>query len=258
MREPNERDLREIAARATELGLFLDFDGTLAPIVDDPASAAPLAGVPEALRAIGPSLALAMVVSGRPVAFLRRAFGELPGVELAGLYGLERVRDGVEESRAGPETREAVAEARASLERLLPALHVEDKGAAVTVHSRRAPDPVGMLADAEAVVREVAAEHGLLVRPGRLALELVPDLAIDKGAVVAEAIEQGTRAAVVAGDDRGDVPAFRAAEAAGWSLRIAVVSDEAPPELLAEADRTVQGPEGLLGFLRRLASSVRP
>jgi trehalose 6-phosphate phosphatase len=36
-------------------------------------------------------------------------------------------------------------------------------------------------------------------------------------------------------------------------LRVAVRSDEAPPALLAEADLVLEGPAGVLDFLRRLA-----
>jgi trehalose 6-phosphate phosphatase len=61
---------------------------------------------------------------------------------------------------------------------------------------------------------------------------------------------------VVAGDDLGDLSAFAAARelkaAGGDALRIAVDSPEAPPALINEADLIVDGPEGLLEFLRQL------
>ena len=68
-------------------GIFSDFDGTLSPIVADPALAEPLAGVPELLGELARRYQVVAVVSGRPVAFLA---ARLPAsILLAGLYGLE-------------------------------------------------------------------------------------------------------------------------------------------------------------------------
>ena len=47
-------------------GVFTDFDGTLAPIVDDPASALPLPGVVDALEALAGRYGRVGVISGRP------------------------------------------------------------------------------------------------------------------------------------------------------------------------------------------------
>jgi trehalose 6-phosphate phosphatase len=81
----------------------------------------------------------------------------------------------------------------------------------------------------------------------------------DKGdAVRRVVVESGARAFVVAGDDLGDLPAFAAAvelTAEGADgLKVAVRSAEAPPALLAAADVIVDGPPGLLAFLRQLAA----
>src|SRR5438445_13087359 len=84
--------------------LFTDYDGTLAPIVDDPQAAVPLPGAGEALGRAARRLGLVAVVSGRPVAWLGQQLGHAGGALLAGLYRLERTRDGeiVEVPRAGP------------------------------------------------------------------------------------------------------------------------------------------------------------
>ena len=75
--------------------------------------------------------------------------------------------------------------------------------------------------------------------------------------------ESGARAVVVVGDDLGDLPAFaavaRLAEEGLTGLRVAVRSEEAPQDLLAAADLVLDGPQGVLEFLGRLAaSSERP
>jgi trehalose 6-phosphate phosphatase len=68
--------------------------------------------------------------------------------------------------------------------------------------------------------------------------------------------ESSARSVVVAGDDLGDLSAFAAAfelkARGGDVLRVAVDSAEAPPALIDQADVIVDGPPGLLEFLRRL------
>lgn len=59
------------------------------------------------------------------------------------------------------------------------------------------------------------------------------------------------------GDDRIDLPGFDAldllaSEGDFVSLKVAVDSDEAPPELLERADIVVDGPSAAVAFLRRL------
>ncbi len=62
--------------RAPEAAAILtDFDGTLAAIVDDPAAARPLDGVPALLDELADRYALVAVLSGRPVAFLQQLLG---------------------------------------------------------------------------------------------------------------------------------------------------------------------------------------
>ena len=78
--------------RLEQAAVFVDFDGSLAPIVARPADARPLPEAVAALTALSGRCRTVAVVSGRPVAFLARWF--LPAVWLAGLYGLEQRVDG--------------------------------------------------------------------------------------------------------------------------------------------------------------------
>jgi trehalose 6-phosphate phosphatase len=199
------------------------------------------------------------VVSGRPVDFLLEV---LPpkGLVLVGQYGLERV----EEGRAVPNAEaaryaEAVAAAAREAEAAMPSLVVERKGAiAVTLHWRVDP---ALEEEALALGHRLAAAHGLAAQPGRRALELRPPLPFDKGTAAARLVS-GCHAALMAGDDEGDVAAFQALDrllAGGrlaHRLRIAVRSPEAPDRLLDEADYQVDGPAGLAALLTRLADAV--
>jgi trehalose 6-phosphate phosphatase len=86
-------------------------------------------------------------------------------------------------------------------------------------------------------------------------LEVRPPVEADKGtAVVALLHESGARRALYAGDDTTDVDAFAGLATAGLehAVRIAVASDEAPAELLAEADLVVDGPDELAALLAGL------
>lgn len=233
-------------------GLFIDFDGTLAPIVLDPERARALPEAVEALVALRGRLAQVVVVSGRPVAFLAR---HLPSeVDVVGLYGLEarhagEVREHPEAARWRPVVDAVAAEAVA---RLPAEVEVEHKGLSLTLHVRRHPD-AGPAAGAWAAT--AAASSGLVVRPAKHSLELHPPVDADKGTVV-DGLVAGLTVAAYVGDDAGDLPAFRAldrfAAAGGAALRVAVASDEAPPELLGAADLVVEGPGGVVDLLRSL------
>jgi trehalose 6-phosphate phosphatase len=247
-----------MSGRAGEVALCLDFDGTLAPIVDDPDAARPLPGTVELLTPLAARFAAVALVSGRPAAFLAE-HAAAPGVRYLGMYGLEEIRDGqvwVDPRRAagGP----AVTAARDDL-RVDPAVrdsgaHLEDKGYAVAVHTRRIIDPPRWAGPIEEAAGRIAARHGLEVVPGKMVWELRPAVHSDKGDAVGRVVaDSGARSVIVAGDDLGDLAAFTtASRLAGEGLRVAVRSAEAPPELLAEADLIVEGPAGLQEFLGRL------
>jgi trehalose-6-phosphatase len=102
----------------------------------------------------------------------------------------------------------------------------------------------------------LAAEFGLEIRPGRLVFELVTPGPGKGEAILALIDERGLDRVLVAGDDWGDLDAFRLLRAAGVDAAIvAVVSDEAPSGLTDEADLVLNGPSELVGFLLELAAS---
>jgi trehalose 6-phosphate phosphatase len=241
-----------LTAAPEETAVCCDFDGTLAAIVDDPALARPVDGAVDALTALTDRFGVVAVLSGRPVAFLRR---HLPDrLELRGLYGLEGVYGGVPADH--PEARgwrdvvaAAVEECR---RRCPPGVLVEPKGLSLTLHYRTAPEAgAAVLAAAEAVARRT----GLELRPARMSVELHPPVAVDKGTCLRE-LAAGRSAACFVGDDAGDLTAFDAlddlASRGAATARVAVRSGESPPELLARADLVVDGPVGVVTLLRAL------
>lgn len=235
--------------------LFCDYDGTLAPIVDDPDAALPLPGISDCLRRVARRLGLVAVVSGRPLEWLRRHLGDADDVEYAGQYGLERMHAGtVVEVPDGARWRAAIERAAAAAEaELPPAVLVERKSLSLTLHARTAPEQEGTI---QRWAEARAAGDGLAVHRARRSVELRPPLALDKGTVVSE-LGRGYDVVCFIGDDRGDLAAFdalrRLADDGARAVAIAVTSDESPPELLEAADVLVEGPAQVADFLRRLA-----
>jgi trehalose 6-phosphate phosphatase len=247
--------------RAREAALFLDFDGTLAPIVPDPASAAPAPGVPALLGRLAAGLGRVAVVSGRPASYLVGVLGPPPGVRLVGLYGMEEVEaDGtVREDPEAARWRPVVEEVTRALAAAAPAgADVEAKGLTVTLHWRRAPSTEAW---ARAGAGAEAARTGLLVQPGRMAVELRPPAHADKGTVVERLAGRFPVVAYV-GDDVGDVPAFAALGAMAAEgrtvVRVAVADAESPPALAEAADLVVGSTGEAVALLEALAASVRP
>lgn len=249
MPDPFEPFLREPAAA----GVLTDFDGTLAPIVDDPAAAVALPGVVEVLHRLAATYAVVGVVSGRPVDYLASRVGD--ELWLSGLYGLETLHRGERtEAPAGAQWRPVV---EGALARAFDAFGdaVEPKGLSLTLHFRTRPE---LGPEIRAWAAGEAARSGLVVRSAKASLELHPPVDADKGTVV-EAATVGLRAVCFLGDDVGDLPAFdaldRLAATGVHAVRIAVTTDEAPVEMLERADVVVDGPAGALAVLGRLAAA---
>jgi trehalose 6-phosphate phosphatase len=238
----------------------LDFDGTLAGIVEDPRDARPLPGVPQLLADLAVPFAQVAVVSGRPTAFLKEVLGSPPGVVLAGLYGLERALRGPEHDKWAAVIDGVVAEATAAAP---SGVYVEPKGLTTTLHWRRAPDQKDWVV---AFAQRQHDERGLDVHEGRHERELRPPIKVDKGTVVRSLAEEsaGRLHAVAAfGDDKGDLPAFAALHELTardgrplYTVRVAAVDHESPPEVAAAADLTVAGATGAVALLRQLADAA--
>lgn len=197
------------------------------------------------------------VVSGRPAGFLAQHLSGAGRTEFLGLYGLEKARAGSPEVTTHPDGerwRAAVASAGDEAEKAMPAgTGVERKGLTVTLHYRAVP---ALGPEVDRLAAEVAGRHGLSPHTGKMSVELRPPVEVDKGTVIEE-LSSGLAAVAFAGDDIGDLPAFEALDAmrsAGVvTLSVASGGAETPPEIVAAADLAVDGPEGILAVLRRLA-----
>jgi trehalose 6-phosphate phosphatase len=258
---PRRAAIDALAAAPAASALVLDFDGVLAPIVDEPGTSAMPERVADSVALLAEHLGLVAVISGRPAEFLAVRV-RTPGVRLLGSYGIEQVRDGVRE--LDPAARAwlgAVADARRALTDLVggaPGVRIEAKPASVAVHWRQAPDRDAAAAAVRQAAAQVAAQTGLRAEPGKLVEELRPPIDVDKGSAVA-AIIAAMRPAAIAyvGDDLGDIPALRVMQQAGGYALVVDHGPETDRRLLELADQVFTGTDGLADWLadltRRLA-----
>jgi trehalose 6-phosphate phosphatase len=265
--DPRLLDAALSALRVAPAGLLADLDGTLAPIVPNPATVVPQAGATEALAALARRLAVVGLLTGRAALDARRIVG-LDTLLVAGNHGLEWLNPREREPQPDPR----LAGLHAALERTLaalpalPGVSAEHKGLSATVHYRRAPDPPGARDAILAALRRALAadsEAPLAVREGRMSVELLPAAAGDKGTAVRRVVERyRLRGLVVLGDDRTDLDAFRAAAdlRARGGLRAFTgavrASDEVPPVVAAGADAVVGSPVEVVALLTELAARL--
>jgi trehalose 6-phosphate phosphatase len=215
------------------LAVFLDYDGTLTPIVDRPEDAV----ISESMRAVVRGLAQrcpVCVVSGRD----RRVVQDLMGVDdliVAGSHGFDiwSPTEGTLEHETGGDFEALIdrvtERVREETERIQGSL-VEPKKASVALHYRLVAD-----ADRPAIkpiVDRVLAEHPgeLKVTPGKMVYEFQPKLDWDKGKAVlyllkALGLDGDDVAPLYIGDDITDEDAFRALSGKGIGIFVGQADD---------------------------------
>jgi len=191
--------------------LFLDFDGTLAPFAPHPDGVAVADPVPGLLARLRERLSGAVaVVTGRSLASLDAILGP-PRYAGAGLHGLEwRLATGRTHSSAHPAGARRIAAALAERFGADPRIVVEDKGAVIALHWRRAPERAEACI---AAMREVVKSREFEVLRGHSVIEARPRDA-HKGAALRKLAAHAPfagRRPVFVGDDRTDEDGFRAA-----------------------------------------------
>ena len=234
--------LERLAAEPERAGLFLDFDGVLAPIVERPEDATPPPETRTELERLVGRYALVAVISGRASEDVRARLA-VDGVVCVGSHGLEL------EPQADSWRRTLAAFAA---DAPWPQSEVELKGLAVAFHFRGRADEQEAVRELDAIA-ESAREKGLVARYGRKILEVLPPIGSHKGTAVLRLLEEhGLRRALAAGDDTTDIDSFAALDGLEVAVRVAVASAEAPQTLLDGADIVVDSTEEFLTLLRRL------
>jgi trehalose-phosphatase len=245
-------EIRDRVIDAPRLALFLDFDGTLARIVDDPAEACLDAPTREVLEALADrDEILVTIISGRSAPDLRMRVGIEKAV-YAGNHGLEISGPGLEftEPRAAA-SRESLARLSEILVRKLdgmPGVLVEYKGLSVGVHYRLA-SPATVRDALRTVSEEVSRDFSAFRQiSGKRVLDILPCTDWNKGAAVVWIGQRdpgGPRLCVYLGDDRTDEDAFR-------HLRDGITIHVGDPPGETSARYYVAGPAQVAKFLRWL------
>jgi trehalose-phosphatase len=234
--------LAQLAADPAEAGLFLDFDGVLAPIVERPEDAVPPPETRAELERLVGRYALVAVVSGREGDDVRARVG-VEGVVCVGSHGLELAPQ-------ADRWRRTLAGFAASAP--WPPEEIEVKGLTIAFHFRSRQDEQEAVRELDAIAED-ATRDGLMARYGRKVLEVLPPVGSNKGTAVRQLLEErGLRRALAAGDDTTDLDSFAALDGLEVAVRVAVASPEAPSALIEAADLVVESTDEFLVLLRKL------
>jgi trehalose 6-phosphate phosphatase len=259
------RMARDMGAHPDSAAVLFDIDGVLAPIVSNARDAR----VPDEALALLAQLVgrylLVGAISGRGLADVDRMV-PVPGIARGGNHGLEVAGPGAPHHLV-PEAGPGVAAMRAFVAGLTDqvlAPHdvwMEDKGASVSLHFREASDRGAAERYLRDEVAPAAEAAGLRTRGGKMILELLPDVDVDKGTALRALVrEAGARMVLYVGDDRTDADAWRSMRAMrdAGEIEVAhcVVADgpEVDPSVRAAADAAVDGPAGVRHLMQALAA----
>ncbi|MGH3089584.1 MAG: trehalose-phosphatase [Rubrobacteraceae bacterium] len=243
--------------------VFLDYDGTLTPIVDRPEDAVISQSMRDAVSSLAGRCPVC-VVSGRD----RKVVQKLMGVDdliVAGSHGFDIWSpEGGEISHnpAGENFEETLEKAKARLAEASDSIEgalVEEKSASVAIHYRLVAEERDR-AKIKNIVDELLAEHPdeLKVTPGKMVYEIQPNIDWDKGKAALYLLEalgldgEGV-VPIYVGDDLTDENAFRALKDRGVGVFVGVADD---PELAGRttaADYALDTVEEVERFLDALA-----
>ena len=250
--------------RTGRWGLFCDIDGTIADIAPRPEQARVRPGAKRALEALGEQIAAVAVVTGRE---MKEALCmvEAENILYFATHGLERWENG--ELKVAPEAEPYLDRLRNTTEELVkrltfPGIVMQTKPVGLSIHYRIASDPESTRAAILEAVESTGAADWMLVRDGRMVVELLLPVAIDKGTSLRTLVqERNLNGALVLGDDVTDVNMFKAAAElqAGGSVKavnIGVVGDETPAEVMETTEYRLAGVDEVEAFLIWLSSEL--
>jgi trehalose-phosphatase len=236
---------------------FLDFDGTLSPIVDEPSQAVLAPGMGDVIERLS-RRALVAVVSGRGADDVRARIGRTD-VWTAGSHGFEIVSPSGErhdhpDAAPAQAALDLAAESLEASLRAIEGVRIEPKHLGLSVHDRMVADDD--VAEVRAAVLAQVEQHPRLrATHGKRVIELRPDIDWDKGAAVAwlQARVAGDRAvSLYIGDDTTDEDAFAVIGTDGVTIVVAGSDSRA-----SIAEWSVSDTDEVRAVLERLAEVDR-
>src|SRR5439155_23111665 len=248
--------VQEIAGGTGRAALFLDYDGTLTPIVSQPEDAWLSDSMRQTLLELAARAPVVAILSGRDLDDVRRrvnidaiVYAGSHGFDIAGPHGLRKQMA----TEFLPTLDMAEKELHEALDGISGA-RVERKRFSIAAHYRNVNE--NDVPKVEQAVGEVATRHRKLRRiNGKKVYELLPDVAWDKGKAVlwlleALGLERGNIRPIYIGDDRTDEDAFRALEQRGIGI---LVSEQSQP---TGAKYSLKDPAEVEYFLRALSAHL--
>ena len=248
----NWKDIRAKIEQAQTLFLFLDYDGTLTPIVSRPELAlcpSEVKGHLEKLRDL-PGVHLA-IISGRSLKDLREKVG-VSGITYVGNHGLEiqnpggRHKEFLSSARI-KELKQITRNLRDSLKKI-PGILFEEKGPILAIHYRNVPQTFWTLIPPKLEAELQPRRGRWKMAPGKMVLEIRPNVDIHKGEAVREILKAFPSPGLLPiylGDDQTDEDAFRVLKAQGISVFVG------PATSSSEADFFLDSPDEVQEFLAR-------
>jgi len=238
--------------RARNLFLFLDYDGTLTPIVSRPELAlcpSEVKGYLENLRDL-PGVSLA-IISGRSIEDVREKVG-VSGITYVGNHGLEI------ENPAGRHKKILASARKRELKRItqdlqnslkkIPGILFEDKGPILSVHYRNVPQKFFMQVPQIVEAELQQWRKRWKMASGKKVLEIRPNINFNKGKAVKEILKtfpSQQLLPIYLGDDQTDEDAFRVLKGQGISVFVGM------GKLSSEADFFLKSPDEVQEFLFR-------
>ncbi len=234
--------------------LFLDFDGTLSPIVDDPEIAEPLEGVTELINQLRYFFNIC-IITGRDTSVIKNKM-KLDNVFYAACHGFEITGPEdfiyqVEEARASiPDLNEAQIHF-GHLFQSIPGFVMERKMFGLALHYRMVKSPQMVQKIRADVLKYPRTGINLKVQEGEMVIELLPRLDWDKGKAVLEiykilGIGTADLPPLYIGDGLTDEDAFR--EISQWGIAVFASVDQRP----TMASFHLKGPHEVKAFLAKL------
>ena len=255
--------IREVLQRSP-FGLITDVDGTISQTAPTPQQAKISPLCQYYLSKLCHHLTLVAAISGRAALEIKKMI-KIDDMVYIGNHGLERWSRGHSEFQK--DAKDYSRMIKTAIKALAPLLSIEgisieNKGVTATIHYRLCREP--QLAEIE-ILKAVAVlpqAGGLRIIKGRMAINLLPPVAVNKGTATLGLIQEyNLRGGIYLGDDLTDVDAFKAIHAACHDLdfqgfAIGITSPEMPEKLVSEVDFTLNGVSDVEDFLRWMSQDV--
>ncbi|TXG80887.1 MAG: trehalose-phosphatase [Thermomicrobiales bacterium] len=250
-------------------GLFTDIDGTISQVARVPSEAFVADSPKASLRSLATSVSIVGAITGRGAAEAATMLG-LDGVVVVGNHGYERLHNGerlIHPSALGSRASVATtADLLLGIVQATPQLAgvvIENKDLSASVHYRLVEDqgrPVELLRQ---LVGAIAELHELHVTQGKLVYEIRPQALVNKGTALHDiAVELGLSGVVYLGDDVTDADAFLALKTLESprvrTLSVGIVSSETHAVVRESADLLIEGVDGCVELLARVAEQLAP